>query len=221
MLVNVRRSAILSVIVVASLVAFGCGGSDSSDEPAAVTTTGETSAAPSITTDELITLGDGICAEVNAAVGTISASDSADQSVKETQISGIYGGMADRLAALGVPTDGPAPTEVIDAARALADSSAVDGAASLDAFQKAAADYGFTDCAEAPAAPSGTGGDSTGSGGDSGGSAEPAPAPTPTPTPTPAPAPAPAPPSTGGGVAPSTGGGSGGGGGSSGGISPG
>ncbi|MFA9566469.1 MAG: hypothetical protein ACERLM_17495, partial [Acidimicrobiales bacterium] len=142
-------------------------------------------------------------------------------SVKKTQISDIYGGMADRLAALGVPTDGPAPTEVIDAARALADSSAVDGAAALDELQTAAAAYGFTDCAEAPAAPSGTGGGSSNSGDGSGGSAEPTPAPTPTPTPAPAPAPAPAPPSTGGGVAPSTGGGSGGGGSSSGGISPG
>ncbi|MBK5111971.1 MAG: hypothetical protein JJE10_11555, partial [Thermoleophilia bacterium] len=52
---NVRKGAILSVFAIASLTAFGCGGSDDSGEPAATEATGTTSAAPEITMAELIT----------------------------------------------------------------------------------------------------------------------------------------------------------------------
>ncbi|MCB0828211.1 MAG: hypothetical protein KDB62_05315, partial [Solirubrobacterales bacterium] len=125
MFTNLRSTAVVSLVVIGSLTAFGCGGGDEdSSEPAATSTTGTTSAEPEITMAELITLGDGICAEVNAAVGTITASDSADPDVVETQVADIYSGMADRLAELGTPTDGVAPTKVVDAARALADSGA-------------------------------------------------------------------------------------------------
>ena len=119
------------------------------------------------------------------------------------------------VAILGEPSDGTAPTEVIAAARELADSEGDETA--LVSFQDAADSYGLTACTEEPEAPAGTPELS-----DSGDGSDPDPS-TSTPTPSPAPAPAPAPaPDTGGGYSP--GGGSSGGGGSaapSGGISPG
>jgi hypothetical protein len=216
-----KLAAVLLLTVAAGAGAAGCGGDDSEDTPTPVpveTTTTDT--AGDITKDELITQGDDICAEVNAAVGTIGSSTTADDSVQETQIADIYSGMAQRLEELGTPTDGDAPDEVIDAAQELADSGSTDGASSLAAFQSAATEYGFSECGDAPAAPSSSSSSSTGT--------DPSTS-TPAPT-TPAPAapvpatPAPAAPSTGGGVAPaapSTGGSSGSNGGSSGGIGPG
>ena len=206
-----------------SIGAAGCGGGDSEDPaPAPVETTTTDTAASALTQDELIAEGDDICAEVNAAVGTIDSSTTADPTIAESQISDIYAGMAERLQELGTPTDGEAPTDVIDAAQALADSTSTDGATALSDFQTAATDYGFEECGNAPAAPSSS--DSS-SGTDS--STVPAdpeyvpPVTTPAPT---APAPT-APPSTGGGVnptpPPSTGGGSSGAPSTGGGISPG
>lgn len=196
-----------------------CGGSDNSSEtPAPAVTTTEATVA--LTTDDLISQGDAICAEVNAALGAIEAS-TADETTKSGQIAEIYDGLAQRLGDLGTPTDGEPPTEVIAAAQDLAD-----GSSDTAALETAAADYGFTDCAEAPTATSYPGGSTeTGSGGtDSTGTYAPPATDTVPDTTTPAPAP---PPTTGGGVAPTTPdpgtstGGSSGGGASSGGIGPG
>lgn len=217
---NLKKLAALLVLSAAVTVgATGCGGDDSEDAPAPApveTTTTETS---DITKDELISQGDDICAEVNAAVGTISSSTTADESIQSTQISDIYSGMAVGLEALGTPTDGEAPTEVIDAAEELADSGESDGASALAAFQSAATEYGFSECGDAPAAPS-----SSSAGTDPSTSTTPVPT-EPVPTePAPAAPAAPVAPPSGGGVAPappSTGGDSGTSGGSSGGIGPG
>lgn len=149
---DTKKKTTILLIAAAGAVGFaGCGGDDESEPaPAPVETTTEPAA---ITKAELITQGDGICGEVNAAVGTIAASDTADDSIKETQISDIYSGMADRLDELGTPSDGEAPTAVIEAAQGLAESGASDGSAALATFQSAADDYGFTECGEAPVAP--------------------------------------------------------------------
>ena len=206
-----------AVLLIAAGVLFGaagCSGGSSSDKPAPTTTT---DTASPLTKDELINDGDDICAEVNAAVGTISSSTTTDETIRQTQISDIYAGLAERLSSLGTPSDGEAPSAVIEATQGLAESTSADGGAALLAFQSAAGDYGFVVCAEAPAAPSSSG-DLGSSGADpsTGVPVDPAP------TPTPAPAPAPAPPTSGGGVVPgappSSGGGSSSG---SGGISPG
>lgn len=211
---------------VLSIGVAGCGGDDSGDAPApAPVETTTTDTAPSdLTQDELIAQGDDICAEVNAAVGSIDSSTTADPSIQETQIADIYSGLAQRLEELGTPTDGDAPTDVVDAAQALAESGESDGATALSDFQTAATEYGFMECGDAPAAPSSSGSPS---------STEPSTAPDPGYTPPAAPAPAPpappatpvAPPTSGGGVAPaappSTGGSSGGSNSGSGGISPG
>ena len=211
--IEIRRTALLLLLVVsgAAFIA-GCGGGDSSEETAAPVTTTTPEEATSLTQDELIAQGDDLCSSVNAAVGTIDASSTTDESLKASQKSQIYAGLADDLSALGTPSDGEAPTDVIDAATALADAEEAGGDTTTAAsdLADAAAAYGFSECADAPAAPAGTSSatDPSTSTDSSGGSAttDPtytAPAPT-TPAPT---TPAPTAPSTGGGAAvPSTGG---------------
>jgi len=217
-----KKILILMIAAVGAVGFAGCGG-DNGDNAAAPTPVETTTEPASITKAELITQGDGICGEVNAAVGTIASSDTSDEAIMATQISDIYSGMADRLDELGTPSDGEAPTAVIEAAQALAESGDSDGAAALATFQSAADDYGFTECGQAPAAPSSTG-TSTGVPTDSTGGTETyVPPATTTPAPT-APAPTtPAAPSGGAAApaAPDTGGGSSGGSSPSGGISPG
>ncbi|MGA7396043.1 MAG: hypothetical protein WBW62_01205 [Solirubrobacterales bacterium] len=212
----------IAIITVVGLVgAAGCGGGD--DEGEAAPDPVETTTEPaSVTKAQLITQGDGICAEVNAAVGTIAASESADETIKETQISDIYSGMADRLDELGTPSDGDAPTAVIMAAQGLAESDSTDGSDALATFQSAASEYGFIECGEAPVAPVSSG-TSTGVPSDSTDSTDTYVPPTTTPEPTPPPVTTPSAPS-GGATPPSSTpdtGGSGSGGSPSGGISPG
>jgi len=219
-----RNAAILLLAAVGTAGIAGCGGGDDDSDPAPTAVTGTTDVA--ITKDELIDQGDSFCSEVNAAVGTIDSSTTSDESVKQDQISSIYSGLAERLQDLGTPSDGEAPTAVIEAAQALAESTSTDGAAALETFQSAADSYGFTECGEAPAAPSSSSsstGGSTETPSDSSGSGGYVAPTTPAPAePAPAPAPADPPAGNGGGVVPQapadpgTGGGS-----SSGGISPG
>jgi hypothetical protein len=161
---------------------FGCGGGG--DEPPAAAPVAPPDE-PVITQSALIDQGNRICAEVNAAVGTIEASGSGDPATLQAQLATIYDGLAERLEALGEPSDGAAPVAVISAARELGDSGG-----STEDLRSAAQDYGLDECAEAPSAPDTSG---NGAGGDSGDAPDPAPAPAP-----PAPAPAPAPPSGGG-----------------------
>lgn len=219
---------------VAALVFAGCGGDsggESTSTPAVTTT-----AAPSLSKEELISQGDAICAEVNAALATVSSNTTSSES-QVSQVADLYIGMVDSLQALGTPTDSAGYDEVMSTADDLAqaesdakladernDSAALSTAqteatSAVIAFQGAASAYGFEACGQGPGltatAPSSTSTTTT-----------PA-APTTTTTPTPAPSG-----STGGagGTAGSTGGGSSGGGtgsaggttdGSSGGIGPG
>ncbi len=125
--------------------------------------------APDLTQAELISAGDGICAEVNAAIGTIQTIETTDETVQANQIADLYAGVAERLDGLGTPSDGDAPTAVIAAATELGDPANPDPTAALAEFQTAASTYGFTECAEDPAAPVSTGGDT----GDGDGNAAP------------------------------------------------
>ena len=223
--IEIRRTALLLLLVSSGvLFAVGCGGSNDSTETAAPATTTTSDETATITKDELISQGDDICTSVNAAVGTIDSSTSADESLKASQISQIYNGLSEDLSALGTPTDGAAPTDVIDAANALASaqSDGGDTTAAASTLATAAAEYGFTECAAAPEAPAGTNSATDPDTSTSSPSTsvpatptEPAPA-----APTePAPA-APAPPTGGGAAVPPSGGSSPGSGGT-GGISPG
>ena len=219
-----RNAAILLLALIGTAGIAGCGGGDE-EEPPAPAPVEEPVESPTLTQNELINEGDSYCAEANAAVGTISES-TADDSIKESQIAGIYSGLADDLESLGAPTEGDAPTDVIEAAQALSESDSTTAASALTTFQSAADAYGFVECGEAPAAPASSSGststDVPDTGDSTGGYVEPAPAPV---EPAPAPVePAPVDPGTGGGVVPSTPadpGTGGSGGSSSGGISPG
>lgn len=165
---NSRRLLVVSSL--AALAIAGCGGGDDGDSTAAapVETTEATTA---LSKEELIAQGDGICAEVNAAVGTVG-STSSDAESQASQVAGLYGGMVERLKGLGAPSDDSAGyAEFIAAAEALAqaeenvelasereDAESLTGAeteasSALASFQSAAATFGLEECAEAPAAP--------------------------------------------------------------------
>lgn len=161
------------LLVVSSLTALaiaGCGGDDDGDSTAAgpVETTEATTA---LSKEELIAQGDGICAEVNAAVGTVG-STSSDAESQVSQVAGLYGGMVERLKGLGAPSDDSAGyAEFIAAAEALdqaeenvelaseredaegLESAETEASTALTSFQSAAATFGLQECAEAPAAP--------------------------------------------------------------------
>ncbi len=197
-----------------------------------------------LTKDQFIQQGDGICAEVNAAIGTIETS-SADTTAKLSQEADLYSGMMERLKGLGTPEDSSGLDAVLNSGDDLVqaqkdaqlaaergDSAALtsaqaNAASALGSFQDATASFGFEECGQAASAPPGTSTAPTTS------AAPTAPATPTTTTPaapvTPAPAPAPAPPTgggtpggtSGGATGGGTSGGATGGGGSSGGVGPG
>jgi len=223
-------------LVLFALVLAGCGGGDDDSSTAAATT--EATEAASLTKEELVAQGDAICAEVNAAVGTVG-STSSDAAGQAQQVAGLYGGMAERLKGLGAPSDESAGyAEFIAAAEALSQAednvklaaereegeaeAESEASSALSAFQSAASEFGLEECAEAPAAPTpgGSGSGEESSGGETGGIEEGGEEVAPEEA-EPAPEEVQPPPETGGGVG---GGGTEGGGssgGSSGGIGPG
>lgn len=156
-------------LVVAALLA-GCGGGSDSTESGPVTTAATTTA---LTKAELIEQGDAICAEVNAAVGTVGAS-SAETSSPTAQAADLYSGMIASLKNLGVPQEADGYTEFTAAADELAtaqgevklasergDTPGLEAAESnastaLASFQEEAQGYGFKECGEGPSAPSTT-----------------------------------------------------------------
>lgn len=163
-----RRLLVVSSF--AALALAGCGGGDDGDSTAAAPV--ETTEAPAaLSREELVAQADGICAEVNAAVGTVG-STSADAESQASQVAGLYGGMVERLKGLGAPSDDSAGhAEFIAAADALAQaeenvelaseredaesltSAEAEASSALTAFQSAATSFGLEECAEAPAAP--------------------------------------------------------------------
>jgi len=162
-----RRTTIVAVAAIAALLA-GCGGGGDSTESQPATTATTTA----LTKAQLIEQGDAICAEVNAAVGTVGAS-SAETSALATQAAGLYSGMVASLKNLGTPQEAEGYPEFVAAAEALAtaedevklaaereDQTALSAAESkassaLSSFQAAAGEYGFEDCSEGPKPPSG------------------------------------------------------------------
>lgn len=171
---------LLPLSILLALALAGCGGGgDDSTAAAPVETVEETTA---LSKEELVAQGDGICAEVNAAVGTVG-STSSEASGQAAQVAGLYGGMVERLKALGAPSDDSAGyAEFIASAEALAQAednvklasereegealseAEAEASTALTSFQSAASTFGLEDCAEAPAAPvpSGAGGEAPG-----------------------------------------------------------
>ena len=164
---------LLLVALAAALALAGCGGGGDGDTTATAPVE-TTEAAPTLSKAELIAQGDAICAEVNAAVGTLGASE-AEASDQVSQTADLYSGMVERLQDLGTPDDTEGYAEFTDAADELAQATSdaelasergdeeglagraqEDVSSSLTTFQEAAASYGFEDCAEAPSAPEAT-----------------------------------------------------------------
>lgn len=146
----------------------GCGGGDDGDDTTApVAPPVETTAA--LSKEELVAQGDAICAEVNAAVGTLASSEAAGG---VTQAAELYRGMAERLVDLGSPSDDAAGySEFSAAAEGLAQAESdvqlaaergedaalvtaeTEASSALASFQSAATSYGFDQCGEGPSAP--------------------------------------------------------------------
>jgi hypothetical protein len=169
------RSLGLSVGAFALLVLLlaGCGGGGGDESTAAASS--EAREPLALSRAELITQGDAICAEVNAAVGA-AGSTSAGAGEAIVQVAGLYGGMVERLKGLGPPREEGAgysgfistAEELAQAegniklayereeAEALTDASG-EVSTALTRFESAAREFGFEKCAEAPTAPSPSG----------------------------------------------------------------
>jgi hypothetical protein len=165
---SLRHTWILALPVAALLVS-GCGGGGGSDSSESTATT--TAAAPrALSKAELIEQGDAICAEVNAAVGSVGSS-STENSSPTSQAADLYSGMVASLNNLGTPQETDGYAEFSSAAEELAkvedevklasergDTAALEAAetnasSALTSFQNAASEYGFKDCSEGPSAP--------------------------------------------------------------------
>lgn len=159
----------LSLLALLALAVAGCGGGGDSTTDATVAETTEVT--PSLSKEELIKQGDGICAETNAAIGSVGSS-AADPSSQTTQVANLYIGMVASLERLGEPTEGAAEyAKFIEAAEQLAkiegevklaaereDATALGEAATqaapaLEEFETQAGVFGFEECSKEPSAP--------------------------------------------------------------------
>jgi hypothetical protein len=163
---RLSKTSLTLALPLAALVIVGCGGGGDSTETTAATT--ET--APALSKAELISQGDSICGEVNAAVGSIGASET-EVPQQITQVAGLYMGMVENLKALGAPDEDAGYAEFIEAAEKLAatqsatklatereDTAAIGeatekAAPALEEFESVAGEYGFEDCSEGPSTP--------------------------------------------------------------------
>lgn len=166
-----RLSKTLTIAVpLAALAISGCGGGG--DETTASAPVTETT--PALSKAELISQGDAICGEVNAAVGAVGVSG-AEVPEQITQVSNLYIGMVESIEDLGTPSDDAGYAEFSAAAEELAkvegevklatereDTAAIGEAATraapaLEGFASVAGDYGFEECSEGPSAPTASG----------------------------------------------------------------
>ena len=160
-------------IAIAALVAAGCGGGGGDTSEA--TQAPKQEAPAKLTKAEYIVRGDGICGEVNSAVGAIEDSEvEVASSEQAAQVASLYTGMIERLTKLGTPSEMDGYAELSEAAEQLGkvesevkaaaekeDQAALEEASNeavpaLENFQNAAAVYGFEECSEGPQAPTAT-----------------------------------------------------------------
>ena len=158
----------LSALVLIALLVSGCGGGGSSS--ATTTKKPKTEEKPQLSKAQFITQGDGICGEVNTAIGSVGES-AAESSSQTTQVANLYIGMVEGLQRLGRPSPATGYSEFMGAAEKLAmvegevkkASEAEEGEAletasqeavpAVEEFQSQAAVYGFEQCSEGPHAP--------------------------------------------------------------------
>src|SRR5689334_13468636 len=127
------KASILAVPAAALAIA-GCGGGG--DDETTEATTAETPTA--LTKAELISQGDAICGEVNAAIGA-AASSEAETTAQSLQVANLYIGMVESLKNLGEPVESEGYAEFVAAANAL---SEVEGQAKLAAEREDSAALG-------------------------------------------------------------------------------
>jgi hypothetical protein len=170
-----HKTILLIFGAIAALVISGCGGGGGETE----TSTPTVEEPVALTKDELIQQGDGICAEVNAAVGALSSSETEGQSEQSEKVANLYLGMLERLQDLGAPEeDDGSYVKFSEASEQLAkaegelkaaaenedvaglEETGQEASAALEEFQSQAAIYGFEDCSAEPGAlptPAGSG----------------------------------------------------------------
>jgi hypothetical protein len=173
-----HKTILLALAVLIALLVAGCGGGGDDTE----TTTPTVEEPAALTKEELIEQGDGICAEVNAAVGALSSSESTEESATgdSEKVANLYTGMVERLQDLGTPEgDEGDYAKFMEAAEELAkvegelklaaeredlaatEEKGQEAAAALEDFQSQAAIYGFEDCSDEPGLPTPVGGGET------------------------------------------------------------
>jgi hypothetical protein len=161
------RHKLLFALPIAALAFAGCGGGSDSTTTATPPTEATTTA---LTKAELVQQGDAICAEVNAAVGTIGSS-SAETGSPAAQVADLYSGMVASLKNLGPSAEADGYAEFSAAADELSaaegevklaaergdtpglETAESNASVALSSFQEAAQEYGFEDCSEGPSAP--------------------------------------------------------------------
>jgi hypothetical protein len=176
---NPRLLAVPLALLALVLAGCGGGGGDTSD----ATQAQKQEAPEKLTKAEYIARGDGICGEVNSAVGSIDASEvEVASSEQAAQVASLYISMIERLTKLGTPAEmagyakfseaaeqlGKVEGEVKAAAEkeelAALEEASGEAVPALEGFQNAAAVYGFEACSEGPQAPTATGGAGAGAG---------------------------------------------------------
>lgn len=174
-----------TILILGALLALaiaGCGGGGGGDTETSTPTIEEPTA---LTKEELLTQGDGICAEVNAAVGALSGSETPESSPGDSteKVANLYIGMVERLQDLGAPegeeadyakfmeageelakVEGEAKTAAENEDVAALEETGQEAAAALESFQSQAAIYGFEDCSAEPGLPPAVDGSPTTSG---------------------------------------------------------
>ena len=174
-----QKTILLALAALVALSIAGCGGGGDETE----TTTPTVEEPTALTKEELIEQGDGICAEVNAAVGALASSEGTEESATDDseKVANLYTGMVERLQDLGTPEgDEGDYASFMEAAEELAkvegelklaaeredlatvEEKGQEAGAALEEFQSQAAIYGFEDCSDEPGLPTPAGGEAPG-----------------------------------------------------------
>jgi hypothetical protein len=177
-----NKTILLILGALLALAIAGCGGGGGGDTETSTPTVEEPAA---LTKDELLQQGDGICAEVNAAVGALSGSETPESSPGDSteKIANLYIGMVERLQGLGAPegeeadyakfmeageelakVEGEAKQAAENEDVAALEETGQEAASALENFQSQAAIYGFEDCSAEASAPTIDGGPTTSGG---------------------------------------------------------
>jgi hypothetical protein len=162
-----NKTILLILSALTALVIVGCGGGDETES----TTTPTVEEPTALSKEELIAEGDDVCAEVNAAVGALTASSASEDfpADEAEKVANLYTGMVERLQDLGAPEgDDGSYAKVMEAAEELAkvegeaklaaeredletmEEARGQAAVALEEFQSQAGIYGFEDCSEGP-----------------------------------------------------------------------